>query len=73
MMKDEIEKVRMEIALGLTNTKWVQANGMSVVQPARLKKTIDSVVSAFGLKSTPAPEDVYTDKYLPPLAERKVQ
>ena len=73
MMKDQIEKVRLDIALGLTNTKWVQENGLSVVQPDRLKKTIDSVVGAFSLPNAPAPEQVYTDKFLPPLAERKVQ
>ena len=72
MMKEDIEKVRLDIALGLTNTKWVQGNGLSVVQPERLKRTIDSVVSAYGLTTTPKPEEVYTDKYLPPVAERKV-
>ena len=71
-MKDQIEKVRLDIALGLTNTKWVQDNGLSVVQPERLKKTIDSVVSAFGLPNAPTAAEVYTDKFLPPLAERKV-
>jgi len=73
LMKEEIEKVRMDIALGLTNTKWVQENGLSVVQPARLKKTIDSVVSAFGLPNTPSPDEVYTEKFLPPVEQRKVQ
>lgn len=72
MMKDEIEKVRLDIALGLTNTKWVQGNGLSVVQPARLQQTIDAVVGAFGLTTIPKADEVYTDKYLPPVAERKV-
>ena len=73
LMKEDIEKVRLEIALGLTNTKWVQENGLSVVQPARLKKTIDAVVGAFNLPNAPAAEDIYTEKFLPPLQERKVQ
>jgi NitT/TauT family transport system substrate-binding protein len=73
MMKDEIEKIRLDIALGLTDTKWVRGNGLSVVQPERLKKTIDAVVGAFGLTTTPVAEEVYTEKFLPPLAERKVQ
>jgi NitT/TauT family transport system substrate-binding protein len=72
MMKDNIEQVRLDIALGLTNTKWVQENGLSVVKPERLKKTIDAVVSAFGLPNAPSAADVYTEKFLPPLAERKV-
>ena len=73
MMKDDIEKVRLDIALGLTNTEWVKNNGLSVVQPERLKQTIDAVVDAYDLPTTPKPEDVYTDKFLPPVAERMVK
>jgi NitT/TauT family transport system substrate-binding protein len=73
MMKDNIEKVRLDIALGLTYTDWVKKNGLSVVQRERLKRTIDSVVEAYKLPSTPAPEDVYTEKFLPPVAERMVK
>jgi NitT/TauT family transport system substrate-binding protein len=73
MMKENIEKVRLDIALGLTNTAWVKKNGMSVVQPQRLKQTIDSVVDAYKLPTTPKPEDVYTEKFLPPVAERMVK
>jgi NitT/TauT family transport system substrate-binding protein len=73
MMKENIEKVRLDIALGLTHTDWVKKNGMSVVQPQRLKQTIDSVVDAYKLPSAPRPEDVYTEKFLPPVAERMVK
>jgi NitT/TauT family transport system substrate-binding protein len=73
MMKDNIEKVRLDIALGLTYTDWVKKNGLSVVQPQRLKSTIDSVVDAYNLPSSPKPEDVYTEKFLPPVAERMVK
>jgi NitT/TauT family transport system substrate-binding protein len=73
MMKENIEKVRLDIALGLTHTDWVKKNGMSVVQPQRLKQTIDSVVDAYKLPSAPRPEDVPTEKFLPPVAERMVK
>jgi NitT/TauT family transport system substrate-binding protein len=73
MMKENIEKVRLDIALGLTYTDWVKKNGMSVVQPQRLKQTIDSVVDAYKLPSAPKPEDVYTEKFLPAVAERMVK
>jgi NitT/TauT family transport system substrate-binding protein len=73
MMKDHIEKVRLDIALGLTYTDWVKKNGLSVVQPQRLKRTIDSVVEAYKLPSTPKPEEVYTDKFLPAASERMVK
>jgi NitT/TauT family transport system substrate-binding protein len=72
MMKDDVEKVRLDIALGLTNTPWVQKNGLSVVQPARLQRMIDSVVDAYNLPNKPKPEDIYTEKFLPPIAERMV-
>lgn len=73
MMKEDVEKVRLDIALGLTNTPWVQQHGLSVVQPDRMKRMIDSVVGAYGLQTVPKPEDVYTDKFLPPVAERMVK
>jgi NitT/TauT family transport system substrate-binding protein len=72
MMKDDIEKVRLDLALSVTNTDWVKKNGLSVVQPERLKFTIDSVAAAYAITAVPKPEDVYTDKFLPPVAERKV-
>lgn len=50
-----------------------QKNGLSVVQPERMKRMIDSVVAAYALPITPKPEDIYTDKFLPPIAERKIQ
>ena len=73
MMKEDIEKVRLDIALGLTYTDWVTKNGLSVVQRERLQRTIDSVAAAYGLSSKPRPEDVYTDKFLPPVAQRMVK
>jgi NitT/TauT family transport system substrate-binding protein len=70
MMKTDIEKVRLDIALGLTNTAHVAANGLSTVTPEKLQKTIDAMVSAYQLPASPDPATVYTDKYLPALAER---
>ena len=70
MMKLDIEKVRLDIALGLTNTAHVQKNGLSSVTPEKLKATIDAVVAAYQLTTSPAPATVYTDKFLPPIADR---
>jgi NitT/TauT family transport system substrate-binding protein len=70
MMKLDIEKVRLDIALGLTNTSYVMTNGLSSVTPEKLKKTIDAMVSAYQLPLSPDPATVYTDRFLPPLAER---
>jgi len=46
---------------------------LSVAQPDRIKFTIDSVAAAYGITSPPKPEDVYTDKFLPPIAERMIK
>jgi len=66
----DIEKIRLDLALGLTNTAHVAGAGLSSVTPEKLKTTIDSVVAAYGLANTPGPGSVYTDQYLPPAAER---
>ena len=73
MMKEDIEKVRLDLALSVTNTKWVKEHGLSVAQPERVKFTIDSVAAAYGLANPPKPEDVYNDKFLPPVAERMIK
>jgi len=70
MMKTDIEKVRLGIALGHTNTPWVAKNGLSTVQPEKLQKTIDEIVGAYGLPTKPNPASVFTDKFLPPIEER---
>jgi hypothetical protein len=57
-------------ALGLTNTPYVMANGLSSVTPEKLQKTIDAMVSAYQLPVSPQPATVYTDRFLPPPAER---
>jgi NitT/TauT family transport system substrate-binding protein len=70
MMKLDIEKVRLDIALGLTNTAHVAKNGLSSVVPDKLNRTIDAMVTAYQLPTRPDPAAVYTDKFLPPVAER---
>src|SRR5712672_4268304 len=70
MMKMDIEKIRLDLALRLTNTAHVASAGLSSVTSEKLKKTIDSVVTAYGLSTAPDPASVYTDRYLPHTAER---
>jgi NitT/TauT family transport system substrate-binding protein len=70
MLKPDIERVRLDIALGLTNTPNVTKNGLSSVTPEKLKKTINAVVDAYALPNSPDPATVYSDAFLPPTAER---
>ncbi|HEY7245257.1 MAG TPA: ABC transporter substrate-binding protein [Xanthobacteraceae bacterium] len=70
MLNLAAERVRLEIALEHTNTAYVAGHGLSAVTPERLRKTIDSIVSAYKLPTSPAPDAVYTDRFLPAQAER---
>jgi NitT/TauT family transport system substrate-binding protein len=72
MMKMDIEKIRLDLALDLTNTPHVSSAGLSSVTPEKLNRTIEAVVTAYGLAGTPDRASVYTDRYLPPAAERMV-
>jgi NitT/TauT family transport system substrate-binding protein len=72
MMKLDIEKVRLGLALELTKTKHVVAKGLSVVEPAKLQFTIDAIADAYQLTTKPDAASVYTDKFLPPLTDRKL-
>jgi NitT/TauT family transport system substrate-binding protein len=70
MLKMETERLRLQIANELTDPPYVEKNGLSSVTPEKLKFTIDSVVAAYQLPVSPAPDSVFTDKFLPPKAER---
>jgi NitT/TauT family transport system substrate-binding protein len=70
MMKMDIEKVRLDLALGLTNTPHVASAGLSSVTSEKLQGTIDAIAAAYQLPTSPAPATIYTEQYLPPLAER---
>jgi NitT/TauT family transport system substrate-binding protein len=72
MMKLDIEKIRLGLALDLTKTKHVVDDGLSVVDPKRLMFTIDAIAEAYKLEAKPDPSSVYTEKFLPPLSERKL-
>jgi NitT/TauT family transport system substrate-binding protein len=70
LMNLDIERVRLEIALGHSNTAHTAAHGLSSVTPERLKKTIDAIVTAYKLQVRPSPATVYTEAFLPPATER---
>jgi NitT/TauT family transport system substrate-binding protein len=72
MMKLDIEKVRLGLALELTKTKNVEKNGLSVVDPKKLQFTIDAIADAYKLPAKPDAASIYTDKFLPPVADRKL-
>jgi NitT/TauT family transport system substrate-binding protein len=45
---------------------------MGDVDPARFARSVKLVAEAFGLPAAPAPDKVFTNRYLPPKADRMV-
>ena len=67
----ELENKRMVLAIKeMYLTPNVKANGMSAVEAKKLEKSIASTLDAFNVKGTLKPGQVYTDRFLPPQAER---
>jgi NitT/TauT family transport system substrate-binding protein len=68
----ELERLQLAIARNIL-TDNVKKDGFGGVQPARLAKNIELIADIFKLPAKPAPDKVFTDRFLPPAAERKVQ
>lgn len=53
-------------------TEEVRKHGLGAVDRSRLEDAIRAVAAAFNLQRVPTVDEVYTDKFLPPLEERRV-
>jgi len=73
LIDDKLEMERLALALQ-TNilTPYVKANGMGDVDKARLGRSIEQVAQAFKLPSTPKVDEIWSDAFLPPKADRMV-
>ncbi|MBB3951899.1 ABC transporter substrate-binding protein [Aureimonas jatrophae] len=65
----EVERTRATLAAEMNHPE-IGRIGLGAIDPDRMKRAIDVVVEANGLPRTPALEEVFTDAFLPPLAER---
>jgi len=66
-----VEEARLRLAIENNMlTKDVKERGFGAVRAERLKSAIDAVATGFELTAKPDADKIYTDKYLPPLAER---
>ena len=71
---EEIEFERLQLIVdGTMKTAETRANGWGAATAARLQATIDETVSAFGLKPGLAVADIWTDRFLPAAADRKLK
>lgn len=74
MANEAIELERLQLIVdGTMKTDETRANGWGAATPARLQATIDETVAAFGLKSSLAVADIWTDRFLPNAADRKLK
>jgi NitT/TauT family transport system substrate-binding protein len=73
LMDRTAEKERMKVALErMFVTPEVEKSGLGSVDPQRLEKTLQQTAKGFGLKGDPKVADIYTDEYLPPVADRQL-
>ena len=68
----EYERLQL-IVDGTMKTAETRANGWGAATNARLQATIDETAAAFALKSTPAVADIWTDRFLPSAADRRLK
>jgi len=73
LIDEALEMERLELSLA-TNilTPFVKANGMGDVEPGRFARSVKDVAEAFGLATAPAPDKVFSSRFLPPKADRMV-
>jgi NitT/TauT family transport system substrate-binding protein len=73
LIKPDIERERLLFtAKSVHDTPAVRQNGMGVVNKERLSRTLAQVSEAFNMKRAVSADEIFTDKYYPPAAERKV-
>jgi NitT/TauT family transport system substrate-binding protein len=73
LIDKKLERTRLDMAIDLNIlTPRVKAVGMGAIEPARLESAIRQISQAVKLASAPKVEDIWTDAFLPPPAERKL-
>ncbi|MBN8492807.1 MAG: ABC transporter substrate-binding protein [Burkholderiales bacterium] len=74
LANEELELERLKLIVdGTMLTPDTRANGWGAATPARLQATLDETVAAFNLKPGATVASLWSDKFLPPLAERSIK
>jgi NitT/TauT family transport system substrate-binding protein len=68
----ELKRLQLAIAANMVNDE-VRKNGLLGIDAARMQRAIDQMVVSFELASRPTVAQVFTDAYLPPASERKLE
>ncbi|QYU66884.1 ABC transporter substrate-binding protein [Leptolyngbya sp. 15MV] len=73
LIDEGIERERLELMLRDSKlTPDVRAHGYLAATRERLAATIEEAVLSFNLNGTLSPEELFTDRFLPPMADRRV-
>jgi NitT/TauT family transport system substrate-binding protein len=67
----ELDRLQMSLRDNFV-TPWVKANGFGGVDMARLAKSIDQIALTYDFKNRPSAGDIFSDRFLPPAAERRL-
>lgn len=71
LLKEKVERDRLaSMFVNDMSAPEIAEIGLGEVVPSRLERTIRIVVDANALPRTPAPIEIFDDRYLPPLSER---
>jgi NitT/TauT family transport system substrate-binding protein len=68
----ELQRLKMALSRNVV-TKEVEANGLGVVDNARLARSIDQIADTFQFKNKPKGDDVFDAQYLPAKDQRMVK
>lgn len=69
----ETERRRLKLALESSiATPAAKANGVGFADQAVIARMVTQVVEAYGLKQSPEAAALYTDQFLPPVADRRI-
>ncbi len=67
----ELERLKMVLEQNMI-TPWVKENGFGGIDKERFAKALDQIGLTLTYKNKPKVEDVFTDEFLPPPDQRKV-
>ncbi|MBR0778301.1 ABC transporter substrate-binding protein [Bradyrhizobium diazoefficiens] len=67
----ELERLRTVLADNIL-TDEVRRNGLGGIDPARLEHAIDQIAQDFKFRKRPTAGDVFDDRFLPPVEQRRI-
>ena len=67
----ELKRLQLAITANMVNDE-VKRNGLLGIDPARMQRAIEQVVTSFELPAKPTVAQVFNGAYLPPASERKL-